>query len=91
MVGSVSAMDPMPNQPQPEPQDESERLYLDVSQELAGLADHVFETHAEQPQEQVRAALEQQARERDVTLNDEMLERLSTEIASGNRVEIGPL
>jgi hypothetical protein len=80
-------MEPMPNQPQ----SEADTPYLDVSEELAELADHVFETHAEQPKEQVRAALEQQARERDITLNDEMLERLSTEIASGNRVEIGPL
>ncbi len=90
-MGSVSGMDPMPNQPQPASRAESESPYLDVSQELADLADHVFETHAEQPKEQVRAALEQQARDRDVTLNDEMLERLSTEISSGNRVEIGPL
>jgi hypothetical protein len=77
----------MPNQPE----SETETPYLDVSQELAELADHVFETHAEQPREQVRAALEQQARERDVTLPDEMLERLATEISSGNRVEIGPI
>jgi hypothetical protein len=80
-------MDPMPNQPQPS----GEEPYDDVSEELAQLADNVFETHAEQPREQVRAALEQQARERDVTLNDEMLERLATEIANGNRVEIGPV
>jgi len=80
-------MDPMAN----EPQDQSEQPFQQVSQELAELADHVFETHAEQPAEQVRAALEQQARERGVELNDEMLERLSTEIASGNRVEIGPI
>ncbi len=80
-------MDPMPNQPQ----SDTETPYQEVSQELAEIADHVFETHAEQPAEQVRAALEQQARERDVTLNDEMLERLSTEISQGNRVEIGPV
>jgi 5-hydroxyisourate hydrolase-like protein (transthyretin family) len=80
-------MDPMAN----EPQDQSEQPFQQVSQELAELADHVFETHAEQPAEQVRAALEQQARERDIELSDEMLERLSTEISSGNRVEIGPI
>ena len=80
-------MDRMPNRPESDP----ETPYLDVSQELAELADLVYETHAEQPREQVRAALEQQARERDVTLHDEMLERLATEISSGNRVEIGPI
>jgi hypothetical protein len=80
-------MDPMPNEPQPEAQ----TPYQEVSQELAEITDHVFETHAEHPVEAVRAALEQQARERGVELGDEMLERLSTEIASGNRVEIGPV
>ena len=45
----------------------------------------------DQPVEPVRAALEVQARDRGVELNDEMLERLSTEISNGNRVEIGPL
>jgi hypothetical protein len=80
-------MDSMPN----EPQTETDLPYQQVSQELAELADNVFETHAQRPAEQVRAALEQQARERGVELGDEMLERLSTEIASGNRVEIGPL
>ncbi len=80
-------MDPMPNQPQ----SETETPYQDVSQELAELADNVFETHAERPAGQVRAALEQQAREHGVELNDEMLERLSTEISNGNRVEIGPI
>lgn len=73
------------------PQDETETPYQEVSQELAELTDNVFETHAERPAEQVRAALEQQARERGVELNDEMLERLSTEISNGNRVEIGPV
>jgi hypothetical protein len=80
-------MDPMANEPRPQ----GEAPYVEVSQELADLADGVFETHAQQPAGQVRAALEQQAREHEVELNDEMLERLSTEIASGNRVEIGPL
>jgi hypothetical protein len=80
-------MDSMPN----EPQTETDLPYQQVSQELAELADNVFETHAQRPAGQVRAALEQQARERGVELGDEMLERLSTEIASGNRVEIGPL
>jgi hypothetical protein len=80
-------MDSMPN----EPQTETDLPYQQVSQELAELADNVFETHALRPAGQVRAALEQQARERGVELGDEMLERLSTEIASGNRVEIGPL
>jgi hypothetical protein len=80
-------MDPMAN----DPQRQGEQPYQQVSQELADLADHVFETHAEQPVEPVRAALEQQARERGVELGDEMLERLSTEISHGNRVEIGPL
>jgi hypothetical protein len=80
-------MDSMPN----EPQTETDLPYQQVSQELAELADNVFETHAQRPAEQVRAALEQQARERGVELGDEMLERLSTEISSGNRVEIGPL
>jgi hypothetical protein len=80
-------MDPMAN----EPQRQSETPYQEVSHELAELADHVFETHAEQPVDQVRAALEQQARERGIELNDEMLERLSTEISNGNRVEIGPV
>ena len=80
-------MDPMAN----EPQRQAETPYQEVSQELAELADHVFETHAEQPVDQVRSALEQQARERGVELNDELLERLSTEISSGNRVEIGPV
>lgn len=80
-------MDPMGNEPQPD----TDTPYQEVSQELAELADNVFETHAEQPADQVRAALEQQSRERDVTLNDEMLERLSTEISNGNRVEIGPV
>jgi hypothetical protein len=80
-------MEPMPNQPQ----SENETPYQHVSQGLAELADHVFETHAEQPREQVRAALEQQARDRELTLNDEMLERLATEISNGNRVEIGPV
>jgi hypothetical protein len=80
-------MDSMPN----EPQTETDPPHQDVTQELAELADSVFETHAERPAEQVRAALEQQAREHGVELGDEMLERLSTEIASGNRAEIGPL
>jgi ThiS family len=80
-------MDPMAN----DPQDQTERPFQQVSQELADLADRVFETHAEQPVEQVRAALEQQAREHGVELNDEMLERLSTEVSQGNRVEIGPI
>ncbi|MDQ4085812.1 MAG: hypothetical protein M3165_08350 [Actinomycetota bacterium] len=80
-------MDPMAN----EPQRQTDRPYQEVSQDLAELADHVFETHAEQPVDQVRSALEQQARERDLELNDEMLERLSTEISNGNRVEIGPV
>jgi 5-hydroxyisourate hydrolase-like protein (transthyretin family) len=80
-------MDPMANEPQPD----NDTPYLEVSQELAELTEHVFETHAERPADQVRAALEQQARERDVELNDEMLERLSTEIANGNRVDIGPV
>lgn len=80
-------MDPMPN----EPQRETDTPYLEVSQALAELVDNVFETHAERPADQVRAALEQQAREHDVELNDEMLERLSTEISNGNRVEIGPV
>jgi ThiS family len=80
-------MDPMAN----DPQDQREHPFEQVSQELAELADHVFETHAEQPVEQVRAALEQQAREHGIELNDEMLERLSTEISNGNRVDIGPL
>ena len=77
----------MPNEPQPE----TRTPFQEVSQELADLADHVFETHAEHSVEAVRAALEQQARERDIELGDEMLDRLSTEIANGNRVEIGPL
>jgi hypothetical protein len=80
-------MDPMTN----DPQDQREHPFEQVSQELAELADHVFETHAEQPVEQVRAALEQQAREHGIELNDEMLERLATEISNGNRVDIGPL
>jgi cobalamin-dependent methionine synthase I len=80
-------MDPMPNQPQTD----RDTPYQEVSQELAEVADRVFETHAEQPHEQVRAALEQQARDHEVTLNDEMLERLATEISQGNRVEIGPI
>ena len=79
-------MDPMANDPQ-----NRQEPFQQVSQELVELADHVFETHAEQPAEPVRAALEQQARERGIELNDEMLERLSTEISTGNRVEIGPL
>ena len=80
-------MDSMPN----EPQTETDLRYQQVSQDLAELADTVFETHAQRPAEQVRAALERQARERGVELGDEMLERLSTEIASGNRAEIGPV
>jgi hypothetical protein len=80
-------MDPMAN----DPQDRTERPFQQVSQELADLADRVFETHAEQPVDQVRAALELQAREHRVELNDEMLERLSTEVSHGNRVEIGPI
>ncbi|MGH3315652.1 MAG: hypothetical protein ACRDO0_05855 [Nocardioidaceae bacterium] len=79
-------MDSMPNEPQA-----TDLPYQQVSQELAELADNVFETHAQRPAQQVRAALEQQARERGVELGDEMLQRMSTEIASGNRVEIGPL
>jgi len=74
-----------------DPQGHDEQPFQQVSQQLAELADHVFETHAEEPVEPVRAALEQQARERGVELSDEMLERLSTEISNGNRVEIGPL
>ena len=74
-----------------EPQPQADTPYQEVSEELAQLADHVFETHAEQPVDQVRSALEQQARDRGVELNDEMLERLSTEISNGNRVEIGPV
>lgn len=80
-------MDPMPNRPQPD----ADTPYEEVSQQLAQLAENVFETHAERPHDQVRAALEHQARERGVELNDEMLERLSTEISNGNRVEIGPV
>ena len=74
-----------------EPRPQADTPYQEVSEELAQLADHVFETHAEQPADQVRSALEQQARDRGVELNDEMLERLSTEISNGNRVEIGPV
>ena len=80
-------MDSMPN----EPQTETDLPHQQVSQELAELADNVFETHAQRPAEQVRACCSSAARERGVELGDEMLERLSTEIASGNRVEIGPL
>ena len=77
----------MPNRPQ----SETETPYQEVSQDLAEVADQVFETHAERPPEQVRAALEKGARDHGVELNDEMLDRLSTEISNGNRVEIGPV
>lgn len=74
-----------------EPRQHTDEPYVEISQELAELAEQVFETHAEHPAEQVRAALEHQARDRGVELNDEQLERMSTEIAAGNRVEVGPV
>jgi uncharacterized protein YpuA (DUF1002 family) len=58
---------------------------------LQDVVDHVYETHAEHDEEQVRAALEQQVRELGMELGDELLERATTEIASGNRVDVGPV
>jgi hypothetical protein len=80
-------MDSTPNDHDPEAGGSQEQ----ATQRLQEVVDHVYETHAEHSEEQVRAALEQQVRDLGMELNDELLVRASTEIASGNRVDVGPV
>jgi hypothetical protein len=80
-------MDPTPNEHDPQTDAPPEQ----AARQLQDVVDHVYETHAEHPEEQVRAALEQQVRDHGMELNDELLVRAATEIASGNRVDVGPV
>jgi hypothetical protein len=80
-------MDPTPNDHDPLTGGSQEQATV----RLQEVVDHVYETHAEHREEQVRAALERQVRELGMELGDELLERAATEIAAGNRVDVGPV